>query len=163
MNRQYDAAALLGRILMSAIFITSGFGKLVGFAATAHMIGSKGVPLPGVAAVIAVLIELGGGLAILFGCKTRWAALAFVVFLIVITPIFHDFWTMEGAARQANQINFMKNLTILGGVVLLYAFGPGRYSIDSRVRREPRERALEVPRGAIPAYANRGQSSRDRR
>jgi putative oxidoreductase len=162
MNRRYDAVALLGRLLMSVMFITSGFGKLVGFAATAQMIESKGVPLAEIAAVIAVLIELGGGLAILFGWKTRWAALAFVVFLVVITPIFHGFWTMEGDARHANQINFMKNLTILGGFLVLFAFGPGRYSVDGRLRW-PRERALELPRGAIPAYANRGRSSPDRR
>jgi putative oxidoreductase len=163
MKAQYDAAALLGRLLMSVMFITSGFGKLVGFTATAHMIESKGVPLPVIAAAFAVLIELGGGLAILFGWKTRWTALAFVVFLIVITPIFHGFWTMEGAARQANQINFMKNLTILGGFLVLAAFGPGRYSIDSRLRTAPREREDQFPRGAIPAYANRGRSSPDRR
>src|ERR1700751_4737773 len=64
---QNDTVALLGRIVMSIIFITSGFGKLVGFAGTEHMIESKGVPLPEIAAVIAVLIELGGGLALLFG------------------------------------------------------------------------------------------------
>jgi putative oxidoreductase len=163
MNGQNDAVALFGRIVMSVIFITSGFGKLMGFSETAHMIESKGVPLPEIAAVIAVLIELGGGLALLFGWKTRWAAVAFVVFLVVITPIFHGFWTMEGAARSANQINFMKNLTILGGFLLLYAFGPGRYSIDGAVRRRPLQRTFAAPRGAIPAYANRARPSLARR
>jgi putative oxidoreductase len=163
MQGQNDTVALLGRIVMSIMFITSGFGKLVGFAATEHMIESKGVPLPEIAALIAVLIELGGGLAILFGWKTRWAAVAFVVFLIVITPIFHGFWTMDGEARHANEINFMKNLTILGGFLVLFAFGPGRYSLDGALRRRPSERALALPRGAILAYANRGQSSPGRR
>jgi len=163
MSGQNDAAALFGRIVMSVIFITSGFGKLMGFAETEHMIESKGVPLPEIAAVIAVLIELGGGLALLFGWKTRWAALAFVLFLVVITPIFHGFWAMEGAERHANEINFMKNLTILGGFLLLYAFGPGRYSIDGALRRRPIQREAAMPRGAIPAYANRGRSSPDRR
>jgi len=163
MSGQNDAVALFGRIVMSMIFITSGFGKLMGFAETEHMIESKGVPLPEIAAVIAVLIELGGGLALLFGWKTRWAALAFVVFLVVITPIFHGFWAMEGAARHANEINFMKNLTILGGFLLLYAFGPGRYSVDGALRRRPIQREAAMPRGAIPAYANRGRSSPDRR
>src|SRR5947209_4302395 len=154
MNGQNDTVALIGRIAMSAIFITSGLSKLTGFSGTEHAIESKGVPLPEIAAVIAVLIELGGGLAILFGWKTRWAALAFVVFLVVITPIFHGFWTMEGAARSANQINFMKNLTILGGFLLLYAFGPGRFSVDGALGRRPLQRETRVPSGAIPAYAN---------
>jgi len=163
MNGQNDAVALFGRIAMSVIFITSGFGKAMGFAGTEHMIESKGVPLPEIAAVIAILIEVGGGLALLLGWKTRWAAVAFVVFLVVITPIFHGFWTMEGAARSANQINFMKNLTILGGFLLLYAFGPGRYSVDGALRRRPFQRQFEAARGAIPAFANRGRPSPDRR
>jgi len=163
MSAQNDTVALIARIVMSVMFITSGFGKLIGFSATEHMIDSKGVPLPEFAALIAVLIELGGGLAILLGWKTRWAAAAFVVFLVVITPIFHGFWRMEGAERAANHINFMKNLTILGGFLLLYAFGPGRFSIDGALRRRSLQPESAVPRGAIPAYANRGRSSLDRR
>ncbi|HEY2818746.1 MAG TPA: DoxX family protein [Casimicrobiaceae bacterium] len=163
MSGQNDTAALIGRVLMSVIFITSGFGKLIGFSGTEHMIESKGVPLPEFATVIAILIELGGGLAILLGWKTRWAAAAFVVFLLVITPIFHGFWRMEGAERAANHINFMKNVTILGGFLLLYALGPGRYSVDGALRRRSLQREPAAPAGAIPAYANRGQSSPGRR
>ena len=163
MNGQNDAVALVGRIVMSIIFITSGLDKLMGFAATEQMIESKGVPVPEFAAAIAVLIELGGGLAILFGWKTRWAALAFVVFLFVISPIFHGFWAMEGVERSANEINFMKNLTILGGFLLLYAFGPGRYSLDRALRRRSLRRETAPPAGAIPAYANRGRSLPGRR
>jgi len=163
MQGQNDTVALLGRIVMSVIFITSGFGKLMGFSGTEHMIESKGVPLPEFATSIAILIEFGGGLAILLGWKTRWVAVAFVAFLVVITPIFHGFWRMEGAERAANHINFMKNLTILGGFLLLYAFGPGRFSIDGALRRRPLQREWVPPRGAIPAYANRERSSQDRR
>src|SRR5215470_11488603 len=110
MHGQNDFAALIGRIALALIFITSGFSKLTGFAGTAGYIASKGVPLPEVAAGIAVLIELGGGLAIMAGWMTRWVAAAIIVFLIVISPIFHNFWTMEGAARMTNQIMFMKNV-----------------------------------------------------
>ena len=159
-----DGVALIARIAMSAIFIVSGFGKLTGFSTTVEHIADKGVPLPEIAGVIAILIELGCGLLVLFGWKTRWASLAFVVFLVVITPIFHNFWTMEGAARMANNINFMKNLTILGGFLLLYAFGPGRYSLDARVSRRPAERAYgSASREATPACANQARSSQDRR
>ena len=159
-----DGVALIARIVMSVMFITSGIGKIVGFGPTVEHIADKGVPLPEIAAVIAILIELGGGLAVLFGWKTRWAALAYVAFLIVITPIFHNFWTMEGPARMANNINFMKNLTILGGFLLLYAFGPGKYSLDTMLQRRPLQRERMPARGgSIPAYANRARASLDHR
>jgi putative oxidoreductase len=130
MNAYKDGAALIGRIALALIFIASGFDKLTGFADTVGYIKGQGVPLPEVAAAIAVLIELGGALAIFAGWMTRWAALTFIVFLIVISPIFHNFWSMVGDERMINQIMFMKNLSILGGFLVLFAFGPGRYSVD---------------------------------
>jgi putative oxidoreductase len=78
------------------------------------------------------VIELGGGLAIVAGWRTRWAALALAVFLIVISPIFHNFWAMQGEEQMMNQAMFMKNVSMLGGFLLLYAFGPGKYSVDKR-------------------------------
>jgi putative oxidoreductase len=127
---QRDWAALLGRILLAGMFVLSGYGKIVGFAGTVGNIANKGLPMAEVLAAIAILIEVGAGLAILFGWKTRWAALAFMVFLIVITPIFHNFWTVPPEQVMAQQINFMKNVSIFGGMMLLFAFGPGRYSLD---------------------------------
>ncbi len=130
MNAQKDWAALLGRILLALMFVISGYGKVTGFDATVSYIGSKGLPMPQVLAAVALLIEIGGGLAIIIGWKTRWAALAFIVFLIVISPIFHNFWAAPAEQMMNQQINFMKNMTILGGMLLLFAFGPGRYSVD---------------------------------
>lgn len=130
MNGQKDWAALVGRILLAGIFVISGFGKITGFEGTAGEIASKGLPLPQVLTVIAILIEFGGGLAIVLGWKTRWAALAFIVLLIVITPIFHGYWAAPPDEVMNQQINFMKNVSILGGSLLLFAFGPGRYSVD---------------------------------
>jgi putative oxidoreductase len=130
MNAAKDSVALIGRIALALIFVTSGSEKLTGFSDTAGYIASQNVPLPEVAAGIAVLIELGGGLAVLAGWMTRWAALAIVVFLIVISPIFHGFWTMAGEDRMTNYIMFMKNVSMLGGFLLLFAFGPGKYSVD---------------------------------
>ena len=120
MNGQKDWAALLGRILLAAMFVISGFGKITGFEDTAGYIASKGLPLPQALTVIAIVA----------GWKTRWAALAFIVFLIVITPIFHAFWAVPPEQVMAQKINFMKNCSILGGMLLLFAFGPGRYSVD---------------------------------
>ncbi len=108
----------------------SGFGKLTGFEGTVDHIAEKGLPIPQVLALISILIELGGGVALLLGWKARWAALAFMVFLIVITPIFHGFWGISPEQAMSQQINFMKNVSILGGMMLLFAFGPGRYSVD---------------------------------
>jgi len=130
MNGQKDGVALIGRIALAAIFVLSGLQKLVDFTGTVTMIAGAGVPLPMVAAAVAVVIELGGGLAIFAGWMTRVAALAIVVFLIIVSPIFHNFWTMEGEARMMNQIMFLKNVSMLGGFLLLMAFGPGRYSVD---------------------------------
>src|SRR6266545_1624364 len=80
MESTKDGAALVGRIVLAAMFVASGFSKLAGFGGTVGYIASKGLPMPEVLAMITILIELGAGLAIVFGWKTRWAALAFVVF-----------------------------------------------------------------------------------
>jgi len=130
MSGQRDWAALIGRILLAILFIHSGFGKINGFEGTAGYIASKGLPLPQVLTAIAIVIELGGGLAVLIGWKTRWVALTLIVFMLVITPVFHNFWSVPAAAAMEQQINFMKNVSILGGIFLLLAFGPGRYSAD---------------------------------
>ena len=130
MNGQKDWAALLGRILLAGIFVISGFRKITGFEDTVGYIADKGLPLAQVLAVIAILIECAGGLAIIVGWKTRWAAVAFIVFLIVITPIFHGYWASPPDQMMDQQGHFMKNVAILGGALLLLAFGPGRYSVD---------------------------------
>ena len=130
MRRHLDLLAMIGRVLLAVMFVYSGFGKLSGFEGTAGYIASKGLPMPQVLAAIAVAIELLGGIALIVGFKTRLVALAFAVFLIVITPIFHNFWNAPEAQAMNQQLNFMKNLTILGGMLVLAAFGPGRFSAD---------------------------------
>ena len=127
---QKDWAALVGRVLLALMFIISGWGKITDFSGTVEYIASKELPLPQMLSIIAILIELGAGLAIAIGWKTRWAAVAMVVFLIVITPIFHGFWNVPADQAMMQQINFMKNLSILGGMLVLFAWGPGRYSLD---------------------------------
>jgi putative oxidoreductase len=86
--------------------------------------------MPQVLAVGSIIVEFIGGLALLIGFRARWAALAFVVFLIVITPIFHNFWSVPPTEAMAQQINFIKNIAIIGGMLMVMAFGPGRYSVD---------------------------------
>ena len=130
MNGQNHWAALLGRVLLGGMFVVSGLQKIPGFHDTVGYVAAAGLPLPPVLAALSILIEVGAGLLIVIGWKARWAALAFVVFLIVITPIFHGFWASPPEQMAGQQINFMKNLSILGGMALLLAFGPGRYSVD---------------------------------
>jgi putative oxidoreductase len=125
-----DIAALIGRALLAAIFIWSGFGKLTGFEGLASGIAAKGLPMPTVFAALAVAMELGGGILLLIGLRARWIGLLFVIFLAVITPMYHDFWNAAADAVIGQQINFMKNVAIAGGMLMVFAFGPGRYSLD---------------------------------
>jgi putative oxidoreductase len=130
MRTQSDALALVGRILLGLIFVLSGFQKLMGFSGVVGQIAGKGLPLPEVLAALTVAIELGGGLLLVIGLKARWAAFVLFLFIIPVSLTFHNFWTMEGAAAAMNKIQFMKNVSIMGGMLLAAAFGPGRYSID---------------------------------
>jgi putative oxidoreductase len=130
MKNQSDALALVGRILLGLIFVLSGFQKLMGFSGVAAAIAGKGLPMPEVLAVLTVAIELGAGLLIVVGWKARWAAFLLFLFIIPVSLVYHNFWTMEGAQAAMNKIQFMKNVSIMGGMLLAAAFGPGRYSID---------------------------------
>ena len=128
--RQYDGAALVGRILLAALFIISGFGKIGGFEGTAGYIASKGLPMPQVLATLTILIELGGGIMLAVGWKARWAALAIAVFTLLAAVLFHPYWTVTGPARMGEFNSFWKNVSITGGMLMVFAFGPGRYSVD---------------------------------
>lgn len=124
------AAALVGRVLLALIFITSGFGKITGFEGTVGYIASKGLPLPQIGVIIAIVVELGGGLLLAIGYKARWAALALAIFTLAAGILFHNYWAVEAAQKMDQQINFWKNISITGGMLLAFAFGPGRYSVD---------------------------------
>ncbi|MEP7068605.1 MAG: DoxX family protein [Usitatibacter sp.] len=125
-----DTVALIGRILLAVMFIISGFGKLTGFDGTVGYIASKGLPLPQLVAIGTILLELGGGIMLAVGYKARWAALALAGFTLLAGIIFHNFWAAEAAQKMAQQINFMKNISIAGGMLMVFAFGPGRLSVD---------------------------------
>jgi putative oxidoreductase len=123
-----------GRILLALIFVISGIGKITGFEGAVGYIASKGLPLPQLGAILAVVIELGAGLLLLVGWQTRWAATALFLFLIPTTLLFHDFWSYTGSQARMQQIQFMKNLAIMGGMLYAMAFGGGALSIDNRKR-----------------------------
>jgi putative oxidoreductase len=129
-----NALALLGRVLIALLFIPSGWGKIAGFSGLVGYIASKGVPLPQVCAAIAIATELGLGILLLVGFKARWVALLMAIFVVVITPIFHNYWAVPDAQMMAQKMNFFKNCAIAGGLFALAAFGPGAFSIDGRRR-----------------------------
>ena len=127
-----NLATLVGRILMAAIFVSSGIQKIGGFAGTAGYIASKGLPLPEVGAVIAIVVEVGAGIALILGFKARWAALALAVFTLAATFLFHNFWTYPADQQFMQMLMFWKNLAITGGMLVVYAFGAGGWSIDAK-------------------------------
>ena len=128
----HDVMALIGRVLLAYLFVPAGWGKIAGFAGTVGYIASQGVPLPQVAAALAIVAELGLGLLLLVGFQTRWAALGLAVFTAVITPIFHHYWSVPDAQVMMQTLNFNKNLAIVGGLLAFAAFGAGRLSIDGK-------------------------------
>ena len=133
----FDAGALAARLAFALLFVPAGFGKLQGFTGLAGYIASKGVPLPQVAAAMAIGAELGLGLLLLVGLQTRWAALGLSIFVAVITPIFHNYWGAAPEQVMLQQQMFFKNLGLAGGLALLAAVGAGRWSVDAwRGRRD---------------------------
>lgn len=123
---------LIGRILLCILFLLSGTMKLMGWHLMAGMMASKGFPMASVMLAGAVIVEILGGLCVLFGFKARIAAFIMFLYLIPTTCVFHNFWAMQGAARMENEMNFLKNLAIMGGLLMLSAYGPGRLSIDGK-------------------------------
>ena len=127
-----NTAALVGRILLAILFITSGWGKIGGFDGTAAYMTAKGLPMAQVLLPLTILLELGGGILLVVGFKARWAALALFLFLIPTTLIFHAFWGIDPKEAGMQQINFLKNVSIAGGMLMVFAFGPGAYSLDRK-------------------------------
>lgn len=124
---------LIARILLAAIFISAGFSKLFGFDGTVAYIASKGLPAPVVLAALTTALEILGGIAIVFGYKTRVAGLLLGGFTILAAFIFHNFWAVPADQAYIQNIMFMKNLSMAGGLFLLTVFGAGSLSIDSKV------------------------------
>ena len=129
-QRWRDELILLARILMMVLFVMSGWGKLTGFQGTVGYMTSTGAPLPMVAAAVAVVMEFGVGIALLIGLWTRPLAILMALFVLGTSFIAHSYWDMQGAMEAANKIQFYKNLSIMGGLFLLAATGPGRYAVQ---------------------------------
>lgn len=125
---------LVGRILITVIFLKSGIEKITGFSAVAGMLAKMGMPFAEVLVVGAIVFELGGGLMVLLGWFARWGALLLAIFMVLATLMFHNFWAVDAAQYQNQLIHFMKNLSILGALVFIMGAGSGPLSLkdDSR-------------------------------
>jgi len=133
MTLNQNATSLLGRILLALMFLIAGIGKIgAGFAGTVGYIGSVGLPMPQVLAVGAIIVEIVGAVALIVGWKTRWAALALALFTVAAALLFHNYWAMPANQQMMQQIIFMKNLAVAGGLLMLAIAGPGAWSIDRR-------------------------------
>ena len=124
--------AVSGRILLALMFVMSGFGKLGNLAGTAGYIASGGLPFPSVLALLVGLLELFGGLTLAVGFKARWAALALGVFTLLASVLFHKFWAVAADQQFVQQLLFMKNMAVAGGMFVVAALGAGPLSFDNR-------------------------------
>lgn len=123
---------LLGRIMIAYLFIPSGIRKLTNFDATLAYINAKSLPMPEVAAVIAIIVEVVVAAALLVGFKTRHAALVLALFTLAAAIGFHNYWAVPDAQKMAQMISFNKNIGIAGGLLAFAAFGAGALSLDNR-------------------------------
>ncbi|NWF45494.1 DoxX family protein [Hydrogenophaga sp. D2P1] len=132
MHTLQNPLALLSRLLLAALFLPAGIGKITGFAGTVGYIASVGLPIPTVAAAVAMAVEVLGGLALIVGFGTRWAALALALFTLGASFFFHNYWAMPAEQQMMQQLMFMKNIGVTGGLLALAAFGAGAFSLDAR-------------------------------
>jgi putative oxidoreductase len=126
--------ALAARILIAQIFIASGLGKIMDWSGTEASMASRGMFWIPLFLLGAIVFELAGGLSLALGYKARLGALLLIVFLIPTTLVFHNFWTYPPEEQKLQMIMFMKNLSILGGLLMVLTYGPGLLSVDARKR-----------------------------
>lgn len=127
-----DGLLLVARVLLVVLFLKFGLGKLTAFASTADYMASTDLPAPSLMTIIAVVVELGAGLAIAVGFFTRPLALLLAFYTLFAAVVGHPYWHMSGTMQYDSMINFYKNISIAGGLLLLIMAGPGRYSLDKR-------------------------------
>jgi len=127
-----NPVSLAARVLMAVLFLPAGISKLTGFAGTVGYISSVGLPLPTLGAALALTVEIVGGLALLLGWGTRWAALVLAGFTLVASVFFHNFWGVPADQAFVQQLLFFKNIAVVGGLLALVAHGAGAWSVDAR-------------------------------
>jgi putative oxidoreductase len=117
--------SLIGRLLLAALFLPAGLSKIGDFDGTVGYIASAGLPMPQLAAVVAIAVEVLAPIALILGWGTRWAALVLALFTLVATLGFHNFWAMPADQAYLQQLMFFKNIAVVGGLLVLAAHGAG--------------------------------------
>ena len=120
------------RVLLALMFVLAGFSKFGNLQGTAGYIASGGLPMAGLLAPLVAALEVIGGLMLIVGWQARWAALALALFTLAASVGFHNFWAMPADKAYMQQLMFMKNLAVAGGLLLIYSFGAGPGSLDAR-------------------------------
>jgi len=121
---------LVGRVLLVLIFIIAGVGKITGFDGTVGYMQAYNMPAPQILAVLAIIIEVGGGIMVAVGWKARWGAAALFIFVLIASFVFHAFWAVPADQVQMQRIMFLKNLSMMGGLLYVIVYGSGPVSVD---------------------------------
>ena len=124
--------SLVARLLLALLFLPAGLSKIAGFSGTVGYIASAGLPLPEIGAVLAIVVEVGGGLALIAGYGTRLSAIVLALFTLVASVVFHNFWAVPADQVMLQQLMFFKNVGVIGGLLMLAAYGAGAFSLDAR-------------------------------
>lgn len=126
---------IVARLLLALMFVLAGLNKFGNLQGTAGYIASGGLPMAGLLAPLVAALEVVGGLMLIVGWQARWAALALALFTLAASIGFHNFWAMPADKAYIQQLMFLKNLAVAGGLLLVFAHGAGPGSLDAR--REP--------------------------
>jgi putative oxidoreductase len=125
-----SAMLVIARTCIAILFLVSGIRKAMTFAASVGYMTKNGVPEAEYLLIAALVIEIGGGLLLILGWKTRYIATALLIFVAIITPLFHAFWAVDASQYAAQLNNFLKNLAVIGGLLYVAVFGAGAHSVD---------------------------------
>lgn len=131
-NTLQNPLALIGRLLLAWLFLPAGISKISGFAGTVGYAASVGLPMPQLGTAVGLVVEIVGGLALIVGFGTRWAALVLALFTLVASFFFHNYWALPADKQMMQYLMFYKNVAITGGLLVLAAFGAGAWSLDAR-------------------------------
>ncbi len=123
---------VVARTLLALMFVLAGFSKFSDLSGTAGYIASGGLPLPGVVAFLTATLEVVGGIALIVGYQARIVALVLALFTIVASLLFHNFWAMPADQQYLQQLMFMKNMSVAGGLLMVFVLGAGPASLDAR-------------------------------
>ena len=150
MNPLTDLSVLVGRILLAFLFVQGGYSKLFGgMAGTVATMTSHGIPFPNILVWGAVVVELGIGLCLMAGLLARAAALVLAAYTLALGLLFHAYWLAPAAEARVDRIIFLNHLSIIGGLLIVVAFGAGYYSLDALMQR----RSEYIPDAMRPAVA----------